>query len=173
MVLVSKLRDGTLRQCARDHGVPVLLYEGGEALRFDEMAIRAGVVGIWRVLQKLGMMTAGDVKPAASPPAFSTSSIWLRAPEGGILRVTKTIGDFVTAGETIGETSDPLGEVAYPIIAEASGIIIGRTNLPVVNRGDALYHVARVDDEHGARERVRVIGSELAQAPLFDEDEII
>src|SRR5437016_418363 len=43
VILISKLRDGTLRQCAQDNGVKVLLYEGGEALRFDEVAIRTGV----------------------------------------------------------------------------------------------------------------------------------
>lgn len=173
VVLISKLRDGTLRQCARDAGVKMLLYEGGEALRFDEVAIRAGVIGVWRVWKKLAMVKAADIKASASPPAFSTSSTWLRAPEGGILRSSKTIGDWVAAGETIGETSDPLGEIAYPVIAEDSGIIIGRTNLPVVNRGDALFHVARMKDIENSRERVRSIGSELAQAPLFDEDEII
>jgi uncharacterized protein len=173
VVLVSKLREGTLRQCARDAGVKVLLYEGGEALRFDEVAIRAGMIGILRVMKKLGMVRAADIRLGGGPPAFSTSSTWIRAPEGGILRSSKAIGDFVAAGETIGETSDPLGEVAYPIVAEGSGIIIGRTNLPVVNRGDALYHIARMKDVESARERVRSIGGELAQAPLFDEDEII
>ncbi len=31
-----------------------------------------------------------------------------------------------------------------PVFAEDDGIIIGRTNLPIVNRGDALFHVARI-----------------------------
>jgi hypothetical protein len=51
--------------------------------------------------------------------------------------------------------------VSVPVVAEDDGIIIGRTNLPIVNRGDALFHVARMKK------------SELVQAPLFDEDEII
>ena len=173
VVLVSKLREGTLRQCARDIGVKVLLYEGGEALRFDEVAIRAGAIGILRVMKVLGMITSSDVSRGRVPPALSLASSWLRAPEGGVLRASRTIGDRVSKGETIGEISDPIGESSVSIIADDDGIVIGRTNLPVVNRGDALYHVARMKDPDTSRARVAHIGSELAQAPLFDEDEII
>lgn len=172
VVLVSKLRDGTLRQCARDVGVKVLLYEGGEALRFDEMAIRAGTVGILRVLRHLGMVPANGPAQERAAPSFATASTWLRAPEGGILRSSWTVGDHITKGETIAEVSDPLGDHAVPVISEDDGIIIGRTNLPIVNRGDALFHVARVENIESSRERVRVIGSTLAQ-PMLDEDEII
>jgi hypothetical protein len=58
-------------------------------------------------------------------------------------------------------------------VCDEGGIVIGRTNLPVVNRGDALYHVARMKDASTGRARVVHIGSELADAPLWDEDEII
>lgn len=173
VVLVSKLREGTLRHCAGDQGVKVLLYEGGEALRFDEVAIRAGTLGILRVMKSLGMIAAGDVSRGKVPPAVSLSSAWLRAPEGGILRARRSTGDRVTKAETIGEISDPLGERSVKIVAEDDGIVIGRTNLPIVNRGDALYHVARMKDPETSRARVQRIGGDLAQAPLFDEDEII
>ena len=173
MVLVSKLREGTLRQCARDAGVRMLLYEGGEALRFDEVAIRTGTQGILRVMKKLGMIDVADVGGGKAAPALSHSSTWLRAPEGGILRTKHGIGDHVGKGETIGEISDPLGERSVRVVCDDAGIVIGRTNLPVVNRGDALYHVARMKELHTSRARAAHTGSELAQAPLSDEDEII
>jgi hypothetical protein len=173
VVLISRLREGTLRHCAREAGVKVLLYEGGEALRFDEVAIRAGTLGILRVMKALGMIQAADVSGAKVAPALSLSSTWLRAPEGGILRSRRAIGDRVARGEVVGEVGDPFGERRADIVCDDDGIVIGRTNLPVVNRGDALYHVARMKDPDTSRARVRTIGSELAQAPLFDEDEII
>ena len=173
VVLVSKLREGTLRQCARDAGVKMLLYEGGEALRFDEVAIRAGTVGILRVMKSLGMIAAPAVSRGKVPPALSHSSTWLRAVEGGILRARCGIGDRVSKGETVAEISDPLGERPVQIVCDHGGIVIGRTNLPVVNRGDALYHVALMKDPGTSRARVAHIEGELAQAPLFDEDEII
>ncbi len=159
VILVSKLRDGTLRQCARDNGVKVLLYEAGEALRFDEVAIETGVSGILNVLVSLEMITHRRAAQAA--PAISASSSWLRSPEGGILRGASNIGAHVVKGQKIGEVSGPLGEMTVDVLAEDDGIIVGRTNLPIVNRGDALFHVARMKKP------------ETVQAPLFDEDEII
>lgn len=172
VVLVSRLREGTLRQCARDKGIKVLLYEGGEALRFDELAIRAGTLGILRVMRHLGMVSGSDNRRARTAPAFAAASTWLRAPEGGILRSGKTLGEHVARGETIAEVTDPLGQTTAAVVSDDEGIIIGRTNLPIVNRGDALFHVARVENIETSRRRVRAIGSELAQ-PLLDEDEII
>jgi uncharacterized protein len=159
VILVSKLRDGTLRQCARDVGVKVLLYEAGEALRFDEVAIETGVAGILNVLTSLKMITHRTLDKKHS--AISQSSSWLRAPEGGILRSSFVIGTHVSKGQNLGEISSPLGDLSVSVIAEDDGIIVGRTNLPIANRGDALFHVARMKK------------SDLAQAPLFDEDEII
>ncbi len=75
-------------------------------------------------------------------------------------------------GEILAEVSDPLGGNAVAVAAEEAGIIVGRTNLPIVNRGDALFHVARMKDMDTSRARVKSIGSELAQ-PMLDEDEII
>jgi predicted deacylase len=173
VILISKLRDGTLRQCARDRGVKVLLYEGGEALRFDEIAIRAGVIGILRVMKWITMIAPANIARSKVAPAISTSSAWLRAPEGGLLRAAPLTGDRVGKGETIGEISDPFGERVIQVISPDDGIIIGRTNLPIVNRGDALFHIARVKDPETSRARIGRIGGELAQAPLFDEDEII
>jgi predicted deacylase len=173
VILISKLREGTLRQCARDRGVKVLLYEGGEALRFDEIAIRAGVIGILRVMKWLNMISTAKIARSKVPPAISLSSAWLRAPEGGLLRAAPLAGDRVEKGEAIGEISDPFGERAVQVISPEDGIIIGRTNLPIVNRGDALFHIARVKDPETSSARIGRIGGELAQAPLFDEDEII
>ena len=131
------------------------------------------MLGILRVMKVLGMISAPDVTRGRVPPALSLSSTWLRAPEGGILRSACNIGDRVSKGKTIGEISDPLGESSVEVVPEDDGIVVGRTNLPVVNRGDALFHVARMKDPDTSRARVAHIGSELAQAPMFDEDEII
>ena len=60
VILTSKVRDGSLRQAAQLKGTDVLVFEAGEGLRFDEMAIRAGVSGVLReVIQRL----TGDASP--------------------------------------------------------------------------------------------------------------
>jgi predicted deacylase len=162
VILISKLRDGSLRQCAEEKGIKVLLYESGEALRFDEAAIAAGVAGVLRVMKAVGMLSEAPLVPPHHKAVLSNSSTWVRAPEGGILHSVRQVGDKVGLKEPIGIITDPMGTVAVPVIAEDDGIIIGRTNLPIVNRGDALFHLARI--RHKAKEPVM---------PTPDEDEII
>jgi uncharacterized protein len=162
VIITSKLRDGSLRQSAKDAGVKVVLYEGGEALRFDESAIEAGVKGTLRVMKSIGMIAAAPAVAAHATIVQSTSSTWSRAPEGGILHSVRKVGDRVGRKEPIGIITDPLGQVAVPVFAEDDGIIIGRTNLPIVNRGDALFHVARIKTRASTK---------LDALP--DEDEII
>jgi predicted deacylase len=169
VVLISRLREGTLRHSARDHGVKMLLYEGGEALRFDEAAIRTAVSGVLRVMRALGMIAAAESQRQPSPPVISHASAWLRAPEGGMLRAGRMIGERVSKGDKIAEISDPLGLKTVPLISNETGIVIGRTNLPIVHRGEALFHIARIKDA----DRLGPIGSELAAPPPYDEDEII
>jgi uncharacterized protein len=162
VILTSKLREGSLRQSAKDADIKVLLYEGGEALRFDEVAIEAGVKGCLRVMKHVGMIDAAPTVSAHITIVNSSSSAWVRAPEGGILHSVRRVGDKVGLKEPIGIITDPLGSVTVPVFAEDDGIIIGRTNLPIVNRGDALFHVARIKTK--------------ARAPVLstpDEDEII
>ncbi len=162
VILTSKLREGSLRQSAADSGVKVLLYEGGEALRFEETAITTGVAGALRVMEAIGLIAAGSAPASSAAPVHSTSSTWARAPEGGILHSKRHVGDRVGRNEPIGIISDPLGTSTAPVFAEDDGIIIGHTNLPIVNRGDALFHIARIASKARA-----------ATAAMPDEDEII
>lgn len=162
VILTSKLRDGSLRQSAKNSGVKVLLYEGGEALRFDEIAIEAGVKGTLRMMKAIGMIAAAPAVLPQYKVTHSSASTWLRAPEGGILHSVRRIGDRVGINEPVGVISDPLGASQVAVYSEDDGIIIGRTNLPIVNRGDALFHVARLKTK-----------ARMAVQPMADEDEII
>ncbi|HEY7747616.1 MAG TPA: succinylglutamate desuccinylase/aspartoacylase family protein [Aestuariivirgaceae bacterium] len=166
VILLSKLREGTLRQCALEHGVKVLVYEGGEALRFDETAIDAAVTGSLRVMHKIGMLRVPPSSGMPDPATVSRSSHWLRAPEGGIFRSDRRIGHWVVAGQRIGVISDPFGQLEVPVLASDTGIIIGQSHLPVVNRGDALFHIARAEQP-----QARAVAEEEQYIP--DEDEII
>ncbi|RME35785.1 MAG: succinylglutamate desuccinylase [Gammaproteobacteria bacterium] len=143
VIINSGLVDGSLRQAASRLGVPVLVYEAGEALRFDELAIRAGVRGILSVMRELAMLPPGRVRKHVVEPFVARASGWLRAPQSGILRAVTHLGARVERGQLLGVVSDPFGEVEEPVQARYDGIVIGRTNLPLVNEGEALFHVAR------------------------------
>jgi len=146
VVISSNLRDGSLREAAAEYGIPMLLYEAGEALRFNEVAIRAGVKGIINVMRALDMLPASRSKPGRhKDPVVARSSTWLRAPDSGILRAMVALGSRVKKDSLLGVISDPFGESEVNVTSAYNGIVIGRTNLPLVNEGDALFHIARFE----------------------------
>jgi uncharacterized protein len=146
VLIDAKLRDGSLRQAAMELGVPMLLYEGGEALRFEPAVTRAAVDGVVRVMHELGMVRRGPRRP---PPAsfVARSTRWIRAPQSGLLVRGVQLGASVTAGQELGLISDPLGLQETSVVAPKDGVVIGRLMLPLANEGDALFHVAHGDPD--------------------------
>jgi uncharacterized protein len=173
LILTSKIRPNSLRQAAQEKGVDILVYEAGEGLRFDEMAARVGTAGIIQVMRHLEMLPAKSSAKAKVKPILSSSSSWVRAPAGGLLRMFKSAGEEVKKGDVLGVVSDPFGETETEVIADAEGLIIGRTNLPVINEGDGLVHIAKINRKIDATATIDSLTTQLEQDPLFDEDEII
>ena len=141
-VIDSKIRDGSLRAVAVENNIPVVLYEAGEALRFDEVSIRAGMRGIVNVMRELGMLAPSKTKESIKTPVISSNTSWVRAPFSGILRALVPLGAKAEKGNVLGIISDPLGVNEFQVIAPEDGIVIGRTNLPLIYEGDALFHLA-------------------------------
>ena len=163
VALHASLRDGSLRQAARAAGARVLVYEGGEALRFDDESISTGVAGVLRVLDALDMLpeealspagpagpadAAGEEPIAASPVTLvSRASGWVRARGSGILQLDVQLGDLVEEGRRLGGISDTLGRRIRLVHADRAGIIVGLNRAPLVNIGDAVIHIAAVDED--------------------------
>jgi len=142
LAIDARVRDGSLRQSAGDAGIPVILYEAGEALRFEELYIRAGVKGIINVMRAIGMLAKSRSQKVPRAPIISDQTSWLRAPESGILRTFVPLGEKVEKGQVLAMVADPLGATETAVVAPVSGVVIGRTNLPLVYEGDATFHIA-------------------------------
>jgi len=173
IVLHSSLREGSLRAAAAQENVPVIVYECGEGLRFEEFSIRVGVKGVLRVLSHLGMVPQRREKRERPRSHISKKSSWVRAPQGGIFRSLRKLGDSVETDELIGYISDPFGEEESEVLADVAGLIVGRANLPVVNQGDPLFHVASIARVEAVEQHLGTLEQEVRSDPLFDEDEII
>lgn len=148
VLINSSVRDGSLRGEATAAGVRTLLYEAGEALRYDELAIRVGVEGVLNVMRGLEMLGRSRKRPRAEPFVAHSSS-WVRAPSSGVVITSHALGDRVVEGDVLAEVCDPsdfFSGAMEPVMATATGVIIGRTHLPLVNEGDALFHIARFED---------------------------
>jgi predicted deacylase len=144
LLMNSKVRDGSLRAVAGALGKKVLLYEGGEAHRFDAFAIEEGERGIHAVMAALDMR--GPV-PESGPdrrPLRSERSVWMRAHRGGIFHGEVSLGDRVEAGDRLGFITDAQGTRLHGVVSRVAGVVIGRSTSPLVNRGDAVVHVAEV-----------------------------
>lgn len=144
LMMDASQKEGSLREYAHEHGVPMLLYEAGEALRFDEVAIRAGVRGVTGVLRELEMLPRRGKRKPPAKPVIALDTNWIRAPESGILRSVVDLGEHVAKGQVLARIADPFGESEVEVRAGHAGIVIGRSNLPLTHAGDALYHVAQV-----------------------------
>jgi predicted deacylase len=148
IIIPSSVRDGSLRDAVRVKKIPLLLYEAGEALRFDEVSIRIGVRGVLNVMRRLGMLKdKRKVGRGKTHPIRCSSSLWLRAPAGGIFRTKVPLGSAVRTGQVLGTVSDPFGENEQEIVAPKAGHVIGGMEKPLVNEGDALYHIASADEK--------------------------
>ncbi len=154
VLLNSDLRDGSLREAADELGIPIVLYEAGEALRFNEKAIHAGVKGIVSVMRELGMLPRAKRPGPHKPAMVARSSSWIRAGRSGIHRATVALGERVNKGQILGFISDPFGSQELEVKTNCAGIVIGKNNLPLTNEGEALFHIARFESHSEAHSAI-------------------
>lgn len=179
VIIDAGLRDGSLRAYADSQNIPVITYEGGEALRFDEVVIGSGVKGVMRVMRLLEMVPAKKVvRPMRKRSEVAASSQWVRADIDGIMRPVAKLGQRVRKGQKLAMVADPFGASETAIISPCSGIVICINNLPLVNEGEAIYHIARFDELNSAEKAMDYfrdsMESEVSEAvvPVHPWDEL-
>ncbi|NNC97722.1 MAG: succinylglutamate desuccinylase [Gammaproteobacteria bacterium] len=155
VIINSGLTKGTLRTAAAKKKIPVITYEAGEALRFDETGIRGGVKGIVNVMRFIGMLPKVKKKETHKKPVIAVENRWVRAPESGIYHSTLKLGAHVSKGQMLGTISSPYSDKEINIISPHSGLVIGMTKLPLVHGGDAVMHIARVEKPKLAKAKVQ------------------
>ena len=149
VLINSSVRDGSLRAEATSAGVRMLLYEAGEALRYDELAIRVGVEGVLNVMRGLGMIVRRTCRTTRRTVRRALIDVGARAVErrgdhasqARRSRRRRRVYSRKSAIRRIFSKAEPIA-----VIASTGGVIIGRTQLPLVNEGDALFHIARFED---------------------------
>jgi len=162
LMLHARVRDGSLRGAATERGATVLLYEGGEALRFDDESLSVGTDGIRRVLAELGMIGPDHADPRPVP-VESRRSTWIRARRSGIVLLDAELGEVVQRGQLLGVIHDSVGKRLAGVTAPKVGVVIGRVQQPLVNQGDALVNLAEVDAD-----LLPALGRFVSTQPLED-----
>ncbi|MEW2920730.1 succinylglutamate desuccinylase/aspartoacylase family protein [Muricauda sp. ANG21] len=138
----SKLIAGSFRKTTYKMGIPTMVYESGESMRFDENAIAMGIKGVENVLQFLGLVSKGKkVKQELSIHLESTR--WIRAARAGMFIPQIANGQAVEKGETLGLVTDTFAKKNKKVKAPFDGHVICINHQAVVNQGDALFHIGR------------------------------
>jgi uncharacterized protein len=135
----APFRPNSLRREASRLGKNIIVYEGGESLRFDQNAIEEGIAGTLRLMKFLNMI---DWAPDPSTPnTVIWTTTWVRARHAGLFQSNVQPGQKVEKGEWVGTITDPFGEFKEQVKATETGFVIGLNNIPVINAGDALMHI--------------------------------
>lgn len=172
VLLNANLRDGSLRQAAVESKTKVLLYEAGQALRFDELSIRAGVRGVLNVLNELGILKR-KIRRKKVAPFVANNSTWIRASASGIVNTLKELGDQVSKGDILADIGNPFGDSLSKVTAHKSGIIIGKQNIPLIQEGDALFHIAYFsEDDENIASTIEEMHESLEESPELSSPDI-
>lgn len=147
-VIHSAERDGSLRMAATNLGITSIVYEAGDAGRFDRNAIDTGLWGVLGVMHHLEMISSKDIhvrkikRAKPEPSRIFPYTKWIRATKGGLFRSQVEPGQDIAQNEFIGFIADAFGEGMTVIRSPRAGSVIGITKNPVVGHGDALVHIA-------------------------------
>lgn len=140
VILNSNLIDKSFRKSAYRKGKHILVYETGEAQRFDEFGIQQAMEGTLRLMKSLGMRSSApqaDYETEVYP-----KSTWIRAKYAGLFTPRITLGDHMNKRQVLGRITDPFGNESFNAVCPHDGRVIGINNTPVVHKGDALIHLA-------------------------------
>lgn len=135
---------GSLRAYANEKAVPYIVYEAGEAMRFDESSIRIGLKGVLNSLRHLGMIAASSKpKPAKQSSFLVRDTRWVRSPTSGVSHSDIKLGQSVKKGERLTVIKDPFGAGSdVSVLAPYDGVIVSMNNLPLVYEGVSLFQLA-------------------------------
>jgi len=172
VTLTTETQSGTFRAACNEAGVPVILYESGEALRLDTASIRFGKRGVQAVMRHMGMLPKlpAAAKKSADHAVVCEKGHWERAQVGGIFTALIALGKAVKKGDVLGFVADPFGDYEEEIVSSQTGILIGRTNVGQIDEGDALFHVALARFPSRAEKKIVQSGEGLPDIAADDDD---
>jgi predicted deacylase len=168
VIINSGLIENSLRCEAGKLGIPVITYEAGEALRLDERDIVTGVRGIVSVMRSLGMLPSRRIRTVRAEPYIARSTSWFRAPIDGMFRPLCKLGARVRAGDSLGMVSAPFSEAEVVLTAKTDGIVICVNNMPLVNEGEALFHIAQFHQAAAVENEIAAQLSSIQEDRLYE-----
>jgi len=145
----------TYRSTCSAMNIPALLFEGGKSLESNKHVVREGVEGIMRVLHHLKMLNDNHALPEVKhKPVTIKKSRWIRAQKSGLLHVKIECNKHVEKDEFLATITDPYGTMRYKVKAPNAGYIINVNHAPIVNQGDAIFHISTEKTDTAGNEEI-------------------
>lgn len=141
--IYSNTIEKSYRNTCLKMGIPALLFEGGKSRESNKHIVKEGVDGILRFLDHLDMLGPKIAVPEAhSKTVIIEKSKWIRAHRSGLLHVKIDCNKHVEKGEFLATITDPYGKMRFKVLSPNEGYIININQSPIVNQGDAIFHVS-------------------------------
>ncbi|MEM9646953.1 MAG: succinylglutamate desuccinylase/aspartoacylase family protein [Bacteroidota bacterium] len=138
----SRLINGSFRKTALKQGIPTIVFEAGESMRFDENSIEVGIRGVHNVLADLGMLPKNSSSKKRRTIHLERKR-WVRASRAGMFIPEVENGKKVAKGQTLGLLTDTYAKKNKKIKAPFDGYVFCINHQAVVNQGDALFHLGQ------------------------------
>lgn len=141
VVMNVEIADNSLRHTTDELDIPFLVYQAGEAMRFDENVIQLGVEGIENIMHAIKIVDKPGTKTIN--PIFSRDEEWIVAHKGGILHPIASLGQTIKKNEIIGTISDPFGaDILESVRSPQEGMVVGINMSPLTHEGMSLFKIA-------------------------------
>lgn len=165
MITNLSAETNSLRKTIEQLAIPALIYQGGEAMRFNEPAIKLGISGIRHSMDAMGMLCQPEnSEKSAFRPVFSQDQDWIRAHRSGVLISLVELGQKISKGQRIGLINDPFSaDTAEIVQAEQEGIVVGINCNPLIHEGQTIFKVATFIDNNRAQSALEAWDNEVKQ----------
>ncbi|KTD14017.1 succinylglutamate desuccinylase/aspartoacylase family protein [Legionella israelensis] len=158
--------NNSLRKTTEQLNIPLLVYQAGEAMRFDESAIALGLSGIQNVMQSLDMLEENENDSDSFTSIFSQDQDWIRAHRSGILLSDVELGQMIKKGQKIAHISDPFSaDKAETVKSPQNGVVVGINRHPLIHEGQTIFKVASFIDNDRAETALEAWGDSQVDEP--------
>ncbi|MDZ7903818.1 MAG: hypothetical protein U5L01_15365 [Rheinheimera sp.] len=164
IIIKAASREGTMRGTANSLGIPIILYEAGEALRFDEQRHQNWCSWHYECNAQFGHAQKCQA-PRENPLVIFQRKVVGSVPSMMVLLViTSALGKKLIKAISWRISTHPTVILKSRCRLSFHGIIIGRNNLPLINEGEALFHIAEVSELEEAEKTIDAISDEVDNA---------
>lgn len=140
-IIVQKFdEEGTLRGWANENNIPAITIEIGNPNAFQHSLIDETLDGIINTLRHIGMLE-GEVVDMVTDATICDHSYWIYTKKGGIVDVLPKLADKIKKGQVIAKVYNVFGQVKEEVVADKSGVVIGKNVNPNCNSGTRVLHL--------------------------------